>query len=587
MTGPIVQLKAPGAGVHNRRWLTHAVVAALILLSCGRVISTYRVFSQFIDEPAHIACGLEWWQNGVYRLEPQHPPLARIFAAAPLYFKGIRLASFKRLYADGNVALTAFGQYAANLFLARLGTLPFWVMACALVFVIGKRLYGAATGLLALLLFSVLPPALGYAGVAYTDMALTAGMLFFAWRWMQFVIRPGIRAAVWLGVAAAFAALSKYSAIPYIVMAVSITGVAAVAGRRLPPLRSVSPLRAGAVLLCFGATVFLCAWACFRFSLEPMAPVPGHHPALDRRIGATGLRHRLAYLALDTPLPLLEVYRGVAAVSQHAKEGHTEYSFGKYRQYGLIYYYPVLLVLTIPVGLLLLLAVGIPNLKRSAAGSAFMHQALYAVPAGVLLVNIFSTINIGERHNLAFYPFVCLVGAVGCAALWKWRWPRIPAAGPVLAAALVGQCVAASALAHPDYATYFNFLAGHNPDRISAYSREAGDMCAPLRPPQAIGRAACLPCSGTGVVPAGGLRPAALYHRQAQRPLPGMAGGGSVPLPRRPIQFQSRRYGPRVARGLPAGGTDWGLHPAFPHSRKRPRAPPLRQPEPPDWPILC
>jgi len=53
-----------------------AISLALVLLASIRIVTTYTVFNRTIDEPAHIACGMEWLDKGVYRWEPQHPPLA-------------------------------------------------------------------------------------------------------------------------------------------------------------------------------------------------------------------------------------------------------------------------------------------------------------------------------------------------------------------------------------------------------------------------------------------------------------------------------------------------------------------------------
>jgi len=58
-----------------------AIAVALVLFASIRIIATYTVFSHTYDEPAHIACGMEWLDKGVYRWEPQHPPLARVATA--------------------------------------------------------------------------------------------------------------------------------------------------------------------------------------------------------------------------------------------------------------------------------------------------------------------------------------------------------------------------------------------------------------------------------------------------------------------------------------------------------------------------
>jgi hypothetical protein len=53
----------------------------LILIGSARIASTYNVFNHTVDEPAHIACGMEWLSKGTYHYEDQHPPLSRIAVA--------------------------------------------------------------------------------------------------------------------------------------------------------------------------------------------------------------------------------------------------------------------------------------------------------------------------------------------------------------------------------------------------------------------------------------------------------------------------------------------------------------------------
>ncbi len=50
------------------------LVIALILFATVRIVTTYTVFNHVVDEPGHIACGMEWLDKGVYRWEAQHPP---------------------------------------------------------------------------------------------------------------------------------------------------------------------------------------------------------------------------------------------------------------------------------------------------------------------------------------------------------------------------------------------------------------------------------------------------------------------------------------------------------------------------------
>lgn len=53
----------------------------LIRIGSARIVSTYNVFNHTVDEPTHIACGMEWLSKGTSHYEDQHPPLSRIAVA--------------------------------------------------------------------------------------------------------------------------------------------------------------------------------------------------------------------------------------------------------------------------------------------------------------------------------------------------------------------------------------------------------------------------------------------------------------------------------------------------------------------------
>ena len=155
------------------------IAVALVLFASIRIIATYTVFSHTYDEPAHIACGMEWLDKGVYRWEPQHPPLARVATALGPYLLGTRcqntpnvdLASMTK---EGLAILYYGHHYDLTLELARLGVLPFFWIACLVVYWWGRRYFSASVAVVAVFLFSFLPPVLAHAGLATTDMALTA-----------------------------------------------------------------------------------------------------------------------------------------------------------------------------------------------------------------------------------------------------------------------------------------------------------------------------------------------------------------------------------------------------------------------------
>ena len=159
------------------------VAAALLLAGCLRIAATYPVFTQTWDEPAHIAAGLEWLQRGEYNFEPLHPPLARIAAAVGPYLAGARLTPDEpNPWVQVNRILGAGAGYHRMLALARAANLGFFLIAGIAVFLLARRAAGPWPGVVAVLLFTTLPPVLAHAGFATTDLALAAGI---ASRWSR------------------------------------------------------------------------------------------------------------------------------------------------------------------------------------------------------------------------------------------------------------------------------------------------------------------------------------------------------------------------------------------------------------------
>src|SRR6185503_10912993 len=148
-------------------------IVLFLALAIFRIVSTYHLFNQTIDEASHIAGGVEWWEKGTYTLEPKHTPLARVSVALGPYLAGVRGTGATR-WQDTYPILSENGQYWRNLTLGRLGVLPYFVIATLAVFFWTKRLYGARAGLIAAGIFTLLPTILAHSSNATTDVALTA-----------------------------------------------------------------------------------------------------------------------------------------------------------------------------------------------------------------------------------------------------------------------------------------------------------------------------------------------------------------------------------------------------------------------------
>src|SRR3954463_9292616 len=117
----------------RQRLLPWLILAVCALAGVLRMVSTYRVFNQTWDEPAHVAAGMQWLDRGGYTYEALHPPLARVMVALGPRLAGIRSAGQENVWLEGTAILYAGGRYDRNLALARLGVLPFFLLATLVV----------------------------------------------------------------------------------------------------------------------------------------------------------------------------------------------------------------------------------------------------------------------------------------------------------------------------------------------------------------------------------------------------------------------------------------------------------------------
>jgi|SRR5208337_193154 len=65
-------------------WLEWLIPAALCAVMLGQLFLIGRQLSQTADEATHIYSGYRYLECGDLTVSPEHPPLAKIIAAAPL-----------------------------------------------------------------------------------------------------------------------------------------------------------------------------------------------------------------------------------------------------------------------------------------------------------------------------------------------------------------------------------------------------------------------------------------------------------------------------------------------------------------------
>jgi hypothetical protein len=444
------------------RW--NLCVAALILIAMLRIAATYRVFSCTFDEPAHIACGLEWIEGKTYNYEYQHPPLARVMMGLGLYLDGVRAPHRDDFWSDGETIIYSGSNYRNRLTLARMGNLPFLILAAVVVWLWGKRWFNHATGLWAVLLFLSVPAILAHAGLATLDVAAMATCALALYQLVRWREQPTMRRALILSGATALALLCKFS-VPAFLVVSGIIGLIGIRRGDCPKLE-FSPMLKQAVA--FTGVLLLLVWAGYRFRIQPVVEPDESGAvltnAMTRVLGPRPQLLKAVARVFQVRTPFGGLLRGFAEVLNHDAKGHTSYLLGKTIKTGVWAYFPVLLTVKTPIGFLLLTLGGFGIIFYRFRAGPWQHRVTALFPFGILLVCMNARINIGLRHILPIYPLLALLAGHAAAELskqWKTRW---------LAVGLAGWVVIACAMAHPDYLPYFNAIAGSHPEEIVAGS---------------------------------------------------------------------------------------------------------------------
>ena len=197
-------------------WLWRIGVLIPVGMAVAGVVGSWTALSATVDEPFHIACGMEWLDKGAYTYELLHPPLARIAVALGPYFKGLRSSSLPDAMDEGNAILSSAGSYRNNLAFARSGNLPFLALACFSVFLWARRWFGMAAAMWAVPLFASLPPILGHAGLATLDMACAATVTLALYAFLRCLEDPAWQRLLFLGASLALAFLCKFSSFAFL-----------------------------------------------------------------------------------------------------------------------------------------------------------------------------------------------------------------------------------------------------------------------------------------------------------------------------------------------------------------------------------
>jgi 4-amino-4-deoxy-L-arabinose transferase-like glycosyltransferase len=428
------------------------------------------------DEMMHIGAGVSYVQRLELRLNPEHPPLAKVAAALPLVLRGAHADysdaswAMSRNFFPAFIGQMVFGELLVNHWNQQAGTLawarlPMLLLTLALgwaLYSYARRLGGNWGGLLSLTAFVSMPVFLAFGPLVHTDVAVTLFSVLALWTFAKLWEEPGRGRVLLFALSLAGALLSKFTGV-LLFFALAGFGLTL----RLRALPAAPSVRAEAkawrrrrwratwkgvlwALLIVYAFYLVFSWNQSTGSLALL----GHSPL------AVGLRRLL--------LPPWLYLRGMSMVAMTASR--PTFILGHGYPHGVWFYFPVLLLLKSPLGFLgllataLALAVGLrrrePSVPAIEPGAALYWRIAWVSLVVYTAACLVSRVNIGFRHFTIPLALLILLLAPLPRMLARLR-AAAPAAGRLMTALTVTLAVlsvAAAVGAYPYYFPYANSL---------------------------------------------------------------------------------------------------------------------------------
>jgi tetratricopeptide (TPR) repeat protein len=388
------------------------LVLLLVVLGIVRSTIATRLDGFTLDEAYHIAAGVSYVKYGDFRINPEHPPLVKLWVGSIIAATGFQLEPLRQF--SDKPDERAFTQSAVFLknnpdSVQRRARVAMFVLNALLLISLAlalERVFNAAVALGALLFLIIDPTVAAHWPVVMTDLPValllaTATVLatraFRDWLWKDLAA-----CSLFLGLALA----AKHSA-PVVLLSVVLIGIWVAFSRPIQQggdSRSHRLLKIGAVLV--AVTSILWGFYFFRYAETRTGKELFNRPLADK-IGDvnTPFYHSvLAGMAASHVVPRAYLW-GFADTVHAGMEGRPfpHLIFGRfYLRKGPMYFFPAMIALKLPIALSALSILGLIFffLRRLPAEWNFPAGVVLATSILFLLVLANGAVYAGIRHAL-------------------------------------------------------------------------------------------------------------------------------------------------------------------------------------------
>ncbi|HPW34597.1 MAG TPA: glycosyltransferase family 39 protein [Candidatus Paceibacterota bacterium] len=445
-------------------------ITLLVFILAVSAVIMLTVSSQetaIMDELAHIPSGYSYDRFLDYRLNPEHPPLAKALAAIPLLFKKLNFPTNQEAWQkEVNGQWAAGTQFIYEVNDAKADSIVFWSRIFPIILTLllilftywwAKKLVGPLWALLPAFLTALSPHILAHGHYVTTDIAAALGFFLGMYGFIRYLMAPS-KKRLWLaGIAFGIAMLMKFSTvllIPLFVFFIIIrwwlrtkeSGDKIFSKQSF--LRIIKYVLRLVAVMAIGFALVWAVYFLFTINYPPErqlsdttfilnsfggGPDPSWQKCLPSSFGIRCLADINLWLSNKPVLRGLGQYMlGVLMVTQRSSGGNTAYFLGDVGNGGWWSYFPTVFALkeTIPsliliaLGLLLAIKRFIKNTKKQHQDRLFNYLDLNFAEFAMLSLVIFywiysirSPLNIGFRHILPTIPFIYILTTI---SIKKW-----------------------------------------------------------------------------------------------------------------------------------------------------------------------
>ena len=439
-----------------------AALCFLLIVLGLQLFFSVRRESQTWDEANHIFAGYRSWTHGDFGLNPEHPPLVKLLATAPLLWSQPKPPALEERFFKEDAFLRGKEFLYQNdpekiLGQTRTAAAILTLLTALVVFFGTREMFGTGAAFIALTLLTFDPNLLAHGALITTDVGLTCFMFLTVFLFYRFLKCPSALRLIVTGISVGLVLAVKHTGLlilPIMFLLVLCEIVLNIFGPdREKIFRHALKLCGSLALITLIGWVVL--WSFYRFRYDARPNGLQMNPPLAEYV--KGLEPHEAWpislMARWHVLPESYLY-GLADVKLTANY-YTSYLLGKVYAHDVWFYFPVAFLIKSTVGVLALLLLTLIVIATRRLNC--WREILFLVVPVIFYLAVALTVgmNIGVRHILVVYVFlyVLIAGAAWALIRRSRKWAY--AVG-----LLVLVHAASSVKAFPNYIPYANELWG-------------------------------------------------------------------------------------------------------------------------------